>query len=79
MDIWNDSVYPNLVQMSKEDASYCGYLRKIKTLEPRYLEIMESLPENDREIVEAYIMYCEECGYRFAQLAYWYASRFEEK
>lgn len=79
MDNWNEKVYPNVVKLCKIDERYNHYLHNLTELEEKYLDIMESLPQEEREAVEKYILYCEECGYRFAQLTYLYASCFEEK
>lgn len=49
-----------LEQMCREDDWYQQWLNKAKALEPAYERIREKLAEADREILDQYIMACEE-------------------
>jgi len=44
---------------AQTDAWYQSALEQVKKLEPAYWKILQSLPQEKREILEAYITACE--------------------
>ena len=59
-----------LEQMCREDDWYRQWLKKATELEPAYERIREKLNEADREILDQYIMACEEMDNTRQLLAY---------
>ena len=70
MNDWNTSVLPRVTDKAKLDADYNYLFRKLQETEKIYLEIMEKLSIEERELVGDYIALCEDMEYRKAQLAY---------
>lgn len=56
--------------MCREDRWYQQWLERAKELEPAYEQIREKLPEEQNQILDQYIMACEEMDYVRQLLAY---------
>ena len=66
----NDNQDKHLLECVKKDPWHRQFLEECRALEPEYLRVMESLPENDREIIEQYITLCQAVDYRETVTAY---------
>jgi len=60
---------------AQTDASYQCALAQAKKLEPAYLEILQSLPQEKQEILEAYITACEAMDDAMLCIAYQLGSK----
>ena len=49
-----------LTEMAKFDPEYQQYLAQARLLEPEFLSIRDSLPENQRELLDTYLAACEQ-------------------
>ena len=65
MDIYEE----RLQQALARDAEYQALLKECRGLEEEYNQILDSLSLLDRELIERYIMLCEELDHRRAYLA----------
>ena len=60
---------------AQTDAWYQNALEQAKKQEPVYLEILQSLPQEKREILEAYITACEAMDDALLRIAYLLGSK----
>lgn len=70
MDIWNDYVLPELAKLAQQDENYQRMLMENQKLETSYCDVIDSLSDSDREMIDEYIASCENLEYRLTQLAY---------
>lgn len=63
---WMDA----LERMCGEDTWYQHWLTKAKELEPAYEQLREKLAEEDRQLLDRYLMACEEMDNTRQRLAY---------
>ena len=72
----NDQIWmQELDQMCRRDLQYQIWLKKAKELEPAYEQLRRSLAEEQREILDQYLMVCEEMDHTRQTLAYHLGSR----
>ncbi len=64
-DYWNQVI----LEAARKDAVYQDLLARCIAAEAGYLQILESLPPQQREQLEEYISLCEELEYRKTVLA----------
>ena len=62
-------------RMAQTDAWYQCALEKVKKLEPAYLEILQSLPQEKREALEDYITACEAMDDALLRIAYQFGNK----
>lgn len=60
----------DIQKAAQTDAWYQSALEQAKKLEPAYLEILQSLLQEKREILEAYISACEAMDDAMLRIAY---------
>ena len=54
-----DELWRRLVPLMEQDEDYQQALQQLKSAETDYLTLSESLPPEDREVLERYIEACE--------------------
>ena len=69
MDKWSDVIYPKLLEQMTADKIYQNRLGQCRIAEEEYLKAVEGLSEEQREIIEDYIVSCENLEFRMTQLA----------
>ena len=69
MDKWSDVIYPKLLEQMTVDEVYQNRLEQCRIAEKEYLKAVEGLSEEQREIIEDYIVSCENLEFRMTQLA----------
>ena len=57
----NEAALKKLVEF---DSIYQAHLQQLKSIEPEYLSILNSLPASQRQIIDRYIFLCEELDHR---------------
>ena len=70
MQEWADIVNYQVTELAKMDSDFQERLAACGRLEPAYLALLQRLCPEDRQLLEAYILACEDKENRFAQLAY---------
>ena len=59
-----------LTEQAKMDMLYLQSLTRVKETEPAFLALRDSLPEEQRELLDQYIAACEELEHALAPIAY---------
>ena len=59
-----------LTEMAKYDPEYQQYLAQARLLEPEFLSIRDSLPENRRALLDTYLAACEQMDHFLLCLAW---------
>ena len=59
-----------LVPMMEQDADYQQALQKLKEIEPEYLDLLETLSPQQRDVLDRYISACEAVDDPLVYLAY---------
>ena len=70
MKAWINGICDEVDRFTAQQAEYLELLSQWRALEPRYLEILASLPEADAEILREYEYLITEMAYRKTQTAY---------
>lgn len=60
--------------LAEQDPYYQKLLAQCRIAELQYLQILQALPDADRQTIEGYITLCEELSHRSAQLTAGYYS-----
>lgn len=61
--------YERLMELAKLDRHYQNCLAEVQRLEPSFLALRDSLPEEQRQVLEHYLSACEELDHALAVLA----------
>ena len=70
MKAWINGICDEVDRLTAQQAEYQELLSQWRTLEPRYLEILASLPEEDAELLREYEYLFSEMEYLKRQNAY---------
>ncbi len=54
--------------LAEQDPYYQKLLEQCRIAELQYLQVLQALPDADRQTIEGYITLCEELSHRSAQL-----------
>ena len=65
-----DELWCSLIPMMEHDANYQQALRRLKEAEADYLALLETMPLQEREVLEQYISACEALDDPLIFLAY---------
>ena len=70
MEQWLRIGQPQIQEILKHDPEFKQLLAKMKEAELEYRRVMDTLPPQDQEIIENYIVLCENVEYQKTYTAY---------
>ena len=70
MDQWNDEILPAVMAVTKRDPEHQDRLAYCLELEEPYTILMESMPPEQRQIIDAYLFAYTQVNFRMIHPAY---------
>ena len=67
---WHRTVLPRVNKIAQKDKEFLQIIQSRDAIWTPCEQILNKLPAADKELIENYIMHCEDLEYRRAQIAY---------